>query len=391
MENKRHISNTRHICINTGLKDISSYDQDLIRGVLQFSQSEGTWEFAMQPSGHPLLDEKETWMWKGNGIITAVGCRDFLDQLVKRAIPTVSVCLKLAKSPTPRVTSDDTLVGIMGATHLLELPLPSFAFVRLTDAAYAIEREQGFKSTVQSAGYQCRTYIATSSNSSPLQEAQLRQFLENLPKPIGIMVDQDTTAMNLIRICKSMGFRIPCDIAIMGVNNDNTLCEMTRPTLTSIELNNELIGFEAAALLEQMMTGAECTGTDLRIPPLRVVERASTNLQYPGDEALSNALGYIHAQAHKFIKVNDVVRVSRVSRRTLEKRFRDKLGRTIHNEIQHTKLKHAQTLLQNTDWSQRHIAQESGFIETSRLHEAFKRSFGQTPDAYRKNLFKKKI
>jgi len=380
------ISNVRRVCINTGLKDISSYDLDLIRGILRFSQCEGIWEFATQSTGHPILDYKETLVWRGDGIITAIGASDFLGKLIKRGIPTVSVCLLLEKSPTPRVTSNDTLVGIMGAKHLLSLPISDFAFVREKDAAYAMERERGFTSTIQAAGHQCQTCGPTGSSASTLQKRKLQRFLESLPKPVGVMADQDVTAVKIIQICKNIGCRIPGDVAIRGVNNDNTLGEMVCPTLTSIELDTEQIGFEAAALLERLMFGVDCADTDLRIPPLSVAERASTNMLYPDDQALNSALSYIHSHAHRFIKVIDVVHASRVSRRTLEKRFREKLGRTIQSEIQITHLKYARHLLQRTDWPLRRISRESGFREPSHFYEAFRRTFGKTPAVYRKSL-----
>jgi LacI family transcriptional regulator len=199
------------------------------------------------------------------------------------------------------------------------------------------------------------------------------------------MTDHDKTAVYIIASCRMSGISVPADVAVIGVNNNDIICDMSHPSLTSIELDAHRIGFEAARMLEQLMSGENPDVTDLKIPPVSVVERNSTNLLHPGDDAISISLRYIHTQAHRFLKVSDVVRASCVSRRTLEKKFRGNLGRTIYDEIQNAHLKRARHLLRNTDWSLRRIARESGYNETSRFHESFKRVYGKTPKTYRSN------
>jgi len=382
MQTNRKISGIRNVAVVIGPMG-SNYDLAVMRGILRFSQFQGTWKFCTYPNGTPFLDKKYVATLDADGVITAYGEYEILDTLKQSGIPTVTISGNLKETPVPRVTTNNELVGEIGAQHLLDLPISNFAFISERDSAYSQERQDGFTSVINSAGYTLRLHTLTDTDNQDLIRGDLLEFLAELPKPTGIMADHDKTALNIIAACQGAGISIPGDITVIGVNNNDIICDMSYPSLTSIELDAQRLGFESARMLEQIMSGEKPDITDLKIPPVAVVERSSTNLLHQGDEAISVSLRYIHTQAHRFLKVSDVVRASCVSRRTLEKRFKEKLGRTIYDEIQNAHLKRAKYLLHNTDWSLRRIARESGYNETSRFHESFKRVFGQTPQEYK--------
>jgi LacI family transcriptional regulator len=384
IKKERQISGIRKVGVIIGYMG-TGYDLAVMRGILRFSQFQGTWEFHTHPDGLPFLDKKSIATFNADGIITAYGSSEILEKLKQLGTPAVTISGNLNENPIPSVTTNSTIVGEIGAKHLLDLPISNFAFISDRDAAYSRERQAGFTDIINSAGYKTRCYTLTDSTPSEKVLAGLRKFLISLPKPAGIMTDHDKTAVYIIASCRMSGISVPADVAVIGVNNNDIICDMSHPSLTSIELDAHRIGFEAARMLEQLMSGENPDVTDLKIPPVSVVERNSTNLLHPGDDAISISLRYIHTQAHRFLKVSDVVRASCVSRRTLEKKFRGNLGRTIYDEIQNAHLKRARHLLRNTDWSLRRIARESGYNETSRFHESFKRVYGKTPKTYRSN------
>ena len=220
-------------------------------------------------------------------------------------------------------------------------------------------------------------------------EVELVDWLKALPKPIGIFAAHDPSGRLLAETCRSESIRIPEEVAIVGANNDNHVCGMTYPPLSSIEIPWDHIGYETALLMERLMEDpASVSNEPVLIPPTRVVPRRSSDFLSVANPMLARALEYIHEHACNGINAKELVDQLRIPRRTLERTFRKILGRSIHEEIIRTRLDHAKELLARPDLSIDQVAEYSGFGRNERFSVNFRQWEGTTPREYRQRLRK---
>ena len=213
----------------------------------------------------------------------------------------------------------------------------------------------------------------------------MARWLADLPKPVGLMACNDDRGREVLAACRQAKLRVPEEVAVVGVDNDELLCELSDPPLSSVALGAERAGFEAAALLDQLMAGRSKEPQRLVASALGVVARRSTDLSLHEDPEVAAAVKYIRDNAGRPIRVYDVVAGLGDARRTLEIRFQQALGRSIHAEIQRVRLERARRLLLETDLPLSKIAQASGFSSPSYLAAVFHRHLGVTPVKYRAN------
>lgn len=187
----------------------------------------------------------------------------------------------------------------------------------------------------------------------------------------------------MLDACRMLGIAVPEDVAVVGVDNSETFCELCDPPLSSVFPNAERIGFEAAALLGQLMNGHPPPDGALRIAPKKVIVRQSSDVLAVDDPAVASALRYIREHAHEGISVADVVARASVSRSTLERGFRYFLDHSPHEEIRRVRLKRVKQLLVDTDWSLDRIAEAAGFEHPEYMMVQFKRLTDQTPSQWR--------
>jgi LacI family transcriptional regulator len=191
-------------------------------------------------------------------------------------------------------------------------------------------------------------------------------------------------ALRLLDICRESDIAVPEEMAILSVGNDPVICETTRPTLSSLDLDARRIGYEAARLLDQRMAGKTCEGI-IYPPPSHVAVRQSTDLMFVPDADVVQAVRYIREFGCKGIDVPEVARAVGVSRSVLERRFREHLQRTPKSEIMRVRIEHARMLLAQTDKPSEQIARLSGFASAVYFTKAFRREVGMTPRAYRRS------
>jgi LacI family transcriptional regulator len=313
------------------------------------------------------------------------------EALKRLGLPWVNVCGVVPDDGAPRVGVDDFLTGESAANHLLEQGLKHFGFLGHFDSASSTRRESGFRSAVERAGYRVQSYYVPGPwqfdtgmvRRGPKQE--FRSWIETLSTPVGIMA-WDTRRFQLSEVCHEMGLRVPEDAALVGHGNDDLFCELARPSLSSVALPSEQVGYEAAGLLDRLIAGEPAPTAPLLLRPLGVVTRESSDLVTTRDPDLAAALRLIRRSGSSSISVQDVVRVVSVSRRSLERRFRQSLGRGIFEEIQRVRVDRAVSLLEGTDLSISALAERSGFSNANHLGLVFRREAGMTPSAYRRRF-----
>jgi LacI family transcriptional regulator len=303
--------------------------------------------------------------------------------------PWVSVCGVGPDQGIPRVGPDDYLMGQLAANHLLDCGLQQFGYIGHTPHAGAARRELGFRHTIESARYAVNQYHASGPPAfqSRLQDwvpnRGFRRWVRSLPRPIGIATFYDLMGLRLSETCREEGLRVPEDVAIVGMGNDDLVCELARPSLSSVDVPTEQIGIRAAALLDRLMDGSPPPGAPILIPPVGIVARQSSDLLAGEDADVVAALRLIREKGHALIQVRDILRVVPVSRRSLERKFRKVLNRGISGEIRRSRLERAKNLLASTELMMPAIAESTGFSDARHLSTVFRQATGLTPTAYR--------
>jgi LacI family transcriptional regulator len=192
--------------------------------------------------------------------------------------------------------------------------------------------------------------------------------------------------LQVVEACRLAGLRVPDEVAVVGVDNDDLFCGLARPSLSSIIVPAERIGFEAAAVLERLLAGAKAPRNPRLIPPAGVVTRQSSDVLAGGDPDVTAAVRFIRDHGHRPISVEDVLRAVPVSRRSLERRFRALLGRGLGEEIRRAHLQRAKDLLAATALSVTEVAGQAGFAGVHYLSRVFRQETGLTPTAYRRQV-----
>ena len=360
-----------------------AYGRDLVRGVQNFAIQHARWDLwwdqlgsADFPHTHPL-----------DGLIAVVHLAESVDQYERLDIPVIAATGIVAKGRLPLVTVDNYAIGEMAADYLHELGFKHFVYYS-TRSAGEDGRRQGFLERLNRRGCKTQVHepeaITESQAWQPIRrQARLVKFIEALPKPIAALAGDDTLAVELITACHRLSLRVPEQVAVLGVDNDELACGLCQPPLSSIDLSATKVGYLAAEMLFDRLSGKDVAMGPFVVPPTGVVERPSTQTLAIHDEDLTRALRLIRQQACDGLTAHEVVEQVSVSRTALERRFQRHLNRSIHQEIVRTRLDRVKQLLRTTDLPMPDIAERCGFNYASQLSHVFRREVGTTPRSYR--------
>jgi len=243
--------------------------------------------------------------------------------------------------------------------HLLERKLPHYGYVReIHNVLWSQRREQAFCDRLAQAGFSCHVYKEPPPSAKKWghEQERLSKWLRKLPKPIGLLAAMDIRGRQVTEACLESGLHVPEDVAIVGVDNDELLCELSVPPMSSIALDTERGGYKAAALLDNMMRHRKYKPKKIRIEPTRVVTRESTNTLFLADHLVVEAVRFVYTHATHRIQVIDVAEHVGMSRRSLEIRFHRAMGRSVHDMIRHVCMEKVKALLLDTQSPLRQIA-----------------------------------
>ena len=356
----------------------------LMRGIMKYARRAGGWHFAHDPGRNPLLSEPELAHWRGDGLLTLIpGHRDIL-RLARSGMPVVGVPFQESAHIAHQVVADRRLCGVLGAEHLLHQGLEHFALL-FDSQTPSCQLDTGFLSALREAGHTAIVErIPRNRHTSADRPAWCAQWLSSLKRPVGVLTASASLGCELINIGEhDLGLHIPGDVSILAVTGETLLGDALPIGLSRVVVDLEQIGHEAGKMLCHLMRGEHPEHKVLRVPPRGVALRESTDREHLQDHEVNRALQYILLHADRPIHVADVVNCVRVSRSTLKARFRRERNRTIREEILQAHLERAKFLLRTTDLSISRIASDSGFVQPSRLSEAFKRETGLTPKDWR--------
>jgi LacI family transcriptional regulator len=363
------------------------YGRQILRGVTRYLQSHHPWSV--------FLEQRELWtsppnwlrQWKGDGVICRKTTPQLARMLAKAGIPLVDLNDCSGPTVAPRIVSDDVAIGGLGADHLLERGFTQFAFCGFADQVWSIGRREGFVKRLSERGYSCAlwesVWTGPQARSWEREQGQIAQWLASLRRPLGLMACNDMRGQHVLDACQRLDLAVPEEIAAIGVDDDAVLCNLCHPPLSSVVPNAERVGYEAAALLERLMSGQSPPDQPLLIEPVGVRTRQSSDVLAIDDPAVATALRFIRERAFNGCSMKDVLRHAAMSRSVLERKFRQFLGHSPQAEIRLMQLKRVKQLLAESDLPLNEIATLAGYAHPEYMSVVFKRTTGQTPGHFR--------
>jgi LacI family transcriptional regulator len=383
---------TKKIRVGLVLSHSLSYCREILRGIRTFAMERPDWLLT------PIFPDSRAVQLaaslKCNGYIAHIFERTLAETLQATKRPVVNVSGVLPDLPFCRVVTDHAEVGRQAARHLLERGMTELAFVGYPVHDFSVERQRGFTEFAEQNGISVSSFL---EQTRRIEEPNglwkwndgLQKWIHDLPKPIGILASHDIQGVQLSEYCNQLQLRVPDQVAIVGVDDDDLLCELARPSLSSVALPAERIGYHAALLLDDLLQTKRRKRESVVLQPGGVVVRESSDLQSTPDSDVSHALRFIRSQSSRPIQVSDVLAAVPVSRRGLERRFRKSLNRSIFEEINRNHVERARQMLISTNHSMAAIAEKCGFRDSRHFSILFRKFMGATPTAYR-NRFRLK-
>jgi LacI family transcriptional regulator, galactose operon repressor len=361
--------------------------RDILRGIARYLRVHGPWSIYHEPRA--LEESVPPWLtqWRGDGIIARIQNQPIADAVVSTGLPVVDVLGLVPGQRVPLVHVDDRAIARLGAEHLLERGFRHFGFCAVEGANWSDTRQEAFDVTVREAGFDCSVCRLPPDTRGlanwETQQNLLTDWVRSLPRPVGVMVCNDPRGQLVLEAARRAGAAVPEQVAVIGVDNDEPLCEISYPPLSSVKPDHRRVGYEGAALLDRMLHGETDPDAPVYVPPAGLVTRLSTDVLAIDDPHVATAVRFIREHACDGIGIDDLIAHAPLSRSTLQRRFRKALGRTIHDEILRVRLRRVEELLVDTDLSLESVADKAGFAHRQYLGEVFKARTGYTLAQYR--------
>lgn len=367
-----------------------AYGRELLRGVRKYVTEHGPWSIFAEI--RDLESKPPAWLrdWDGDGILTRTATQAMADAIQAVKVPTIELRATKLNHRFPFVGMNNTAVGKMCANYLMERGHQHFGVYELTTEQFFIERSQSFASKIQEHGFECHVFRQSANREKPQQwekqQGLLVEWLKRLPKPIAILACTDQLGFWLLDACSRAELLVPEQVAVLGVENDETLCTMSTPSLSSVRLGGERVGYQAAALLDQWIKGKKPPKLPTLFPPVVIETRRSTDIFAISDPLLAQALRLVRDKACDGIRVDDILDAIPLSRSSLERGFREVIGRSPNMELHRIKLQRASELLAMTDLTLDEIASKTSFAHKHYLASSFRKLYGMTPGEYRRTV-----
>lgn len=360
-----------------------SYGRNILRGIGEYARLHGPWIFHL-PTVFPVTSVPDRGDWWGDGIIAQPHQNQrFVQQLAECGLPVVSLSGPPGAGGLPAVRANQESVADVGLQHFADRGFTRMAYCGIPSETQWPPIGEMFKAKAERAGYRCDLYLpAFHPDARTLRLNHLAEWLTSLQKPVGLLAGSDLRAREVLDACRLVGLLVPDEVAVLGVNDDEMVCEMAIPALSSIVHNARRIGYEAAAMLDGLMKGRRSVA-DVVIDPLGVHSRQSTDLLAIEDPDVARVVRYIREHACKGARVDDLLGEVAMSRRSLEKRFRTAVGRPVHAEIRRVQIEKVKELLLTTDYKLERIADLTGFSTAQYLAGLFHKMVKVTPGAFR--------
>ncbi|MBB5356893.1 LacI family transcriptional regulator [Rhodanobacter sp. ANJX3] len=367
------------------------YDREVIAGIGQYLNSTRVeWDLYLEEDFRSRIQGIERW--HGDGIIADFDDPEVVAALSQSALPVVAVGGSYADASLyperiPYIATDNAKLVQLGYRHLIDQGLSHFAFYSLPPApgnAWAAEREVAYAQLLQADELPVTIFRGQPTSAGGWDHAseQLVEWLQELPKPVGILCVTDARARQLVQACQLARISVPEQIAVVGIDNDSLTQMLTRIPLTSVIQGTEEMGRTAAHLLHQMLRGADHTQTRIVVPPVGINVQSSSKHQPLRSPLVMRARHYIRQYGCLGVKTEQVADYVGVSRTALEEHFRRELKQTVHQALLQHKLEHAGELLTSSSLPLADIAVRCGFTSLQYMYAVFRREYNLTPKQF---------
>ena len=376
------------------LENSRASGRGLLRGIARYAHINGPWRFVQSPPFYVAAD-----VWKRHlktlkdsgaaGIIARDSVAD-LDQILSSALPTViAAAVHRHFGDVPTIVGNNEAIGRMGAEFFLSRGFRNFAFSGIGDIFWSHDRCKAFCSRVAESGFCADTWcgeLGRGRSRSDDKSTALVKWLISLPKPLALMACNDECGRQVVEACVIAGLKVPEEVAVLGVDNDELMCVLSEPPLSSIELNAERAGYEAAEILDKLMRGETTPSKRIVVQPKRIVIRRSSDIVAIEDPVIADAIRYIETHRREYLLVSSVAEAVMVSQRTLQKRFRKALGRSVRDEIRRSRIDLASKMLTETNLPVKQVARKLGYSSSKHISRYFKKAKNMSVSEYRRRF-----
>lgn len=368
---------------------------NLLKGIMSFSRETEPWVvWKMPPSTKRKLGIPGVvdWAvrWKADIVIGQFEPEEDVSLFTAKGIAVLAQDYKRRFRSCPNITADYLKTGRMAADYYLDKGFRHFAFFGYKDACWSYERYLGFRHRVEEAGFGDSFYLYDTQNIDNLwffESEKIADWLQSLLKPVAVFACDDNQAALLLEAANAVGVKVPFDVSVLGVDNDEVLCGLSNPSLSSIRVDIAQGGYLAASQAVKMINDKSFTGPDIIMQPVGVVSRGSTSLFATTDIQVIKALDFIKENVSRHINVMDVLKVVPLSRRLLEIRFKNVTGMTIYSYISLQRINLFAERLVTTKDTVNEIALALDEPDVKSISRRFKAIKGCTPSEYREKHY----
>jgi len=362
----------------------------LLRGIASYAYHHGPWSFYWEPAGLEK-GQRNPVVLEADGVIARDVDMVPREKGLVRRMPGVVIGHRHTEVPgKANVVTDSAAVAGMAAGHLLGCGFRHFGFCGYRNTSWSAARRDVFASKIRQAGFEVRVHEVhevrpdgVAQHEKKARESIVR-WLRSVPRPIGLMACNDDLGKEIVEACREAGLRVPDDVAIIGADNDEVVCGLSNPPLSSVAINFERAGYEAAGVLDHLMRGTRRAPERIMVRASHVVPRQSTDILAVEDTGLAKALRFIRDHARSGATVEATARAAGLSRRVLEKRFRKFLKHSALEEIRRVRTDQIARMLVETELPVSQIAETLGFEDVQHVARYFRAGKGLSPLAYRK-------
>lgn len=365
------------------------YDLRLHRGIERYAQEHG-WHLCCDVTREKVIP----WGWEGNGILSWLGAGDDLAEFVVRAKkPTVDFSFRRPQLHFPRVLVDHAQCARLAADHFLSRGMKNFAFYSDRENWAYEENGRAFVRAVSEAGHPCswwRWHRSPDFSSDRFQWRLKRDWLaaelKRAPKPLALFAATDEHALEVLELCEDLQLSLPNEVSLIGMNDTLLAVEAMTTPVSSVDPNMEMVGYRGAELLDRLMQGKPAPTEPLRVPPLQLITRKSSDLLAIEHAGIARSLKFMWDHCHEPIGVSDLARAAAMSTRSFHQTFVQQVGRPPGHELQRLRIERAKKLLADSSEKIETIASECGYENANSFWVAFKRTTGLSPKQYRLNM-----
>ena len=370
------------------VESATSFSRGVLRGVSQWTAQQAGWLITVDDRvpGGSIPD----WLtgWSGDGVISGLPERDLPKTCHGDGRPVVYVRDRLTASRLPGIYPDDEAAVRLAVTHLVDRGLRHIGVCPVTPGT-ALRCDAAVRFAA-AAGCTVDAYTAEPLRgvrpkpAGKHSDSTLGRWLASLPRPVGVIAVDDVQVLTILEACRDQGLEVPGDVAVVAVTDDDALCELATPTVTSVTHDRARLGREAARVLESSMISGRSASAVVLVPPAGIAVRRSSDMLAVEDADLRRALILIKERGCFELSAGQVATSLGLSRKLLDRKFQQMLGRTIHDELQRTRLAEAKRLLAETDHKLLVVSVRAGFTHAAQLCNVFKSAVGMSPMEYRR-------